>query len=124
MSAFGQRTSHIPRLLSAFDHHPQRTSGEIRRNGVTCANQQPLSGGGRELLPTDTIVPMPDAQQLVNISAPRGKSAAQCERQLFEAAINMIVAENSHHEKSFEANNHAGDRNLDDPVEPPWGGTR
>jgi transposase len=30
------------------------------------------------------LVPMPAAQQLVNISAPRGKSAAQCERQLFQ----------------------------------------
>ena len=46
-------------------------------------------------MPIDTIVPVPDAQKLVNISAPRGKSAAQCERQLFQTAISMIVAENS-----------------------------
>jgi hypothetical protein len=59
---------------------------------------------------------MPDAQQLANISAPRGKSAAQCERQLFQAVINMIVAENSYHEKSLEADNHAGSRSSDDPV--------
>jgi hypothetical protein len=38
---------------------------------------------------------MSDAQQLVNISAPRGKTAAQCERQFVCAAISIVVAENS-----------------------------
>jgi hypothetical protein len=38
---------------------------------------------------------MSDAQQLVNISAPRGKTAAQCERQFVCAATSIVVAENS-----------------------------